>query len=434
MSGSRDLVGRIRHPLSRKCGLLAVVVMATAGLLATVTPMASAASARPAITLGIHDGAINRCDQNEQQTAPPSAQELAAATSSLTSPYWGPLNVKTVRFSPPWDIAYHHDRGGASSTANRELATAQTCLDAWLRGVQNAHATPEIAFKPDPNYRSPNGAFVGAPDIHTYRLAIDAFTSEYSNPATTNGMARVRIISPWGEPDLPIKIFMPKGGHALADPNCHGSPKVNTCGPILAAHMWHAVHASCKVCTLQEQPSVSGVIAGDFSSLGGIRGPEGGPGGLAGSYLDTYRQNLSGNRPAVWGLHPYSDISAFEKADVAHRPVPPNTLVRAFARDLSTVGYHKKTQIWLNEISAFQYHAMNGTPEPTWTPNVQAAAGHYLLAGLPATAGAPNGPLVTRAYYLNFQAATTDQTNSRWALVLNDGTKPQPIYHTFVTR
>jgi len=39
---------------------------------------------------------------------------------------------------------------------------------------------------------------------------------------------------------------------------------------------------------------------------------------------------------------------------------------------------------------------------------------------------------VTRAYYLNFQAA--DPTNSRWALVLDGGLTPQPIYRTFVRR
>src|SRR5205823_10142811 len=168
----------------------------------------------------------------------------------------------------------------------------------------------------------------------------------------------------------------------LSDPDCHGSPGVNTCGPILAAHIWRAVQASCTRCTLPGHGPGSGVIAGDFSSLGGIRGPEAGSSGaLHGSYLDTYRRNLGGRRPLVWGLHPYSDISAFEKADAAHQPLPPlsRTLVGAFARDLDAVGYHQHTQIWLDEISGFQYHSMNGTAEPGWTPQVQAAAGQYLL-------------------------------------------------------
>jgi len=414
--------------------LLVVGAMMAVGLSGEATLPASAATPAPTITLGIHDGAINMCDQGERQTTPPTAAELAAATSSLTSKYWPALKVSTARFSPPWDIAYHHD-GAADSAADKELAVTQACFNAWLTGVQKAGAQPEIAFKPDPNYRSPDGVFVGAPDIHTYRLAIDAFTSEYSNPASTDGMARVQIISPWGEPDDPAKIFMPKGGHELSDPNCHGSPDVNTCGPILAAHMWQAVRASCKRCNLPGKGPGSGVIAGDFSSLGGIRGQEAGPrGSLRGSYLDVYRRNLGGNRPLVWGLHPYSDIMAFEKADAGHQPPPAlsGTLVGQFAGDLSLLGYHEHTQIWLDEISAFQYHNMSGAYRPGWTPEVQAAAGRYLLTELPAAAGGAAEPTVTRAYYLNFQAS--DPTNSRWALVLNGGLTPQPIYDTFVNR
>jgi hypothetical protein len=311
----------------------------------------------------------------------------------------------------------------------------QACFNAWLTGAHKVGARPEIAFKPDTGYRSPDGAFTSAPDIHTYGLAVDAFTREYSNPASTHGRARVQIISPWGEPDDPSATVMPRGGHTLSDPNCHGSPDVNTCGPILAAHMWQAVRASCKRCNLPGQGPGSGVIAGDFSSLGGIRGQEAGPGGtLHGSYLDTYRRNLGRHRPLLWGLHPYSDISAFEKAYAAHQPLPAlsSTLVGAFARDLSAFGYHKHTSIWLDEISAFQYTSMNGIPEPGWTPRVQAAAGHYLLMELPKAASGPAEPTVTRAYYLNFQAA--DPVNSRWALVLNGGQTPQPIYYTFIRR
>ena len=436
MSGCRESIRSVSGELRRRGARFAVVVT-TIGLLVAVAPARAAAA--PPVTLGIHDGAINLCDRSGTQTTRPTAAELAAATSSLTSRYWPALRVFTVRFSPPWDIAYHHD-GARNSTANRQLAVTQACLNAWLAGVQRVGARPEIAFKPDSNYRSPNGAFVGAPDIHTYRVAIDAFTSEYSNPANTNGMARVRIIAPWGEPDFrPQKrkshdnIFMPKGGHLFADPSCHGAPNPNTCGPILAAHMWRAVRASCQQCNLLGQAPGSGVIAGDFSSLGGIRGKEAGPGGaLRGSYLDTYAHNLARKRPVVWGVHPYSDITAFEKAEVAGRAAPASTLVGAFARDLTTVGYHEHTQIWLNEISAFQYRGMANEPEPTWTPQVQAGAGRYLLNGLPGGAGGAREPAVTRVYYLNFQAA--DPGNSRWALVLNGGRTPQPIYYAFAQR
>jgi hypothetical protein len=440
-SASRAIPARYsddrRPPCSRSRCLrvsLTMAAMLAAGLSGQAALPASAATPAPTITLGIHDGAINMCDQRGKQTTPPTAAELAAATSSLTSKYWPGLKVFTVRFSPPWDIAYHRD-GPAGSPANQELAAIQACFNAWLAAVQRAGARPEIAFKPDPNYRSPGGAFVGAPDIHTFRLAIDAFTRTYSNPASTHGMARVQIISPWGEPDDPAKILMPKGGHELFDPDCHGSPAVNTCGPILAAHMWLAVRASCKRCDLLGKGPGSGVIAGDFSSLGGIRGKEAGPaGGWRGSYLDVYRQNLRGNRPLVWALHPYTDIMAFEKADAAHQPPPAlsRTLVGRFAHDLSVVGYHQHTQIWLDEISAFQYYNMSGASRPGWIPRVQADAGQYLLTELPRAASGAREPTVTRAYYLNFQAS--DPTNSRWALVLNGGLTPQPIYETLVNR
>ncbi len=172
---------------------------------------------------------------------------------------------------------------------------------------------------------------------------------------------------------------------------------------------------------------------------------------MNGSYLDTYSQHLGRHHPLVWAVHPYSDIGAFENADENGHPGPnpalSGTLVGRFAEDLSRVGYHQGTQIWLDEVSAFQYHDMNSDvhhkpiPKPGWNPKVQAAAGHYLLTELPKAAGGPREPTVTRAYYLNSQSS--DTTNSRWALVLKGGLVhkphqqhlgPQPLYCTFVTR
>ncbi len=52
-------------------------------------------------------------------------------------------------------------------------------------------------------------------------------------------------------------------------------------------------------------------------------------------------------------------------------------------------------------------------------------------------AGGANEPTVTRAYYLNFQATGKTPTsggNTRWALLLNGGKDPQPIYRAFVNR
>jgi hypothetical protein len=423
--------GKRAGRLARRLALIASIAAVTAGAIATQSPggvaLANAAAAVPApmITLGIHDGAVNACDSNGTRVTPPTPAELAAATSSFHSKYWRALNVHTVRFSPPWDIAYHHDK---TAKANAELSVIQDCLDAWLVGAARAAATVEIAFKPDPNFKSPDGAFVGVPDIATYTAAIKAFISEYSAPANTGGRARVRIIAPWGEPDTPGsgngRIFMPAGGHLFSDPSCHGSDTDRTCGPVLAAHMWVVVHAACgAACTLPGQTPGSGVIGGDFS----------GNGGQLVTYLGVYHKNLDGLRPVVWALHPYGDIMKFESTG---RPALSGTLTASFARALDTFGYHQHTQIWLDEISAFQYYSQSGKSQPAWTPEVQAAAGQYLLTQLPKAAGGPGEPVVTRAYYLNFQADGQPKThpNSRWALVLGGGTQPQPIYSTFVSR
>jgi hypothetical protein len=425
------------RPSIRK--ILAAAGMIAAGITAATVAAVPATAAPPPvpITLGIHDGAINNCDENGTQTTPPTTEELSAAVSSFHSSYWHALNVHTVRFSPPWDIAYHHDK---TAQGNAELAVIKDCFDAWLIGAKNAGATVEAAFKPDPSFKSPDGIFIGVPDIATYTAAIRAFVSEYSTPASTGTRARVTIIAPWGEPDTSgagtKRIFMPTDGHLFADPDCHGSDSVNTCGPILAAQMWVAVYTACgAACTLQGQRPGSGVIAGDFSGKGGLLGTEAGPGGngkIPGTYLDVYRTHLDGLRPVVWALHPYGDIMSFESAYAAGHPAPSNPLTGFFAYALDTVGYHQHTQIWLDEISAFQGYSQDGIYQPTWTPAVQAAAGQYLLTQLPQAADAPGEPTVTRAYYLNFQAA--DPVNSRWALVLDGDTEPQPIYDTFVRR
>ena len=403
-----------------------------AGVIASNSPgrisLADAATVAPApaITLGIHDGAINNCDKNGNQTTPPTPAELTAATSSFTSDYWPALDVHTVRFSSPWDVAYHHDK---TAKANEELSVIQDCLNAWLTGAAHAGASVEIAFKPDPGFKSPDVVDIGVPDIDTYTAAIKAFVSKYSTPASTDGRAHVRIITPWGEPDTPgsgdDRIFMPAGGHLFADPSCHGSETDRTCGPVLAAHMWVAVHLACKAtCTLVGQKPGSGVIAGDFS----------GNGGPLGTYLDVYRKNLDGLRPVVWALHPYGDIMKFETYLTTGRTFSP--LTASFARDLAKFGYHQHTQIWLDEVSSFQYYSQSGKHQPAWTPTVQAAAGEYLLTRLPKAASGPGEPVVTRVYYVNFQAAgqPKSQPNARWALVLGGGTQPQPIYYTFANR
>lgn len=412
-------------------GLAAPASAATAASAATTAP---AAAPKTPVTLGIHDGAVNTCIAVENKakhgkgwatrqniTLAPGAR--AAAVSSFTNKNWKPLNVSTVRFLAPWDIARHDDGNAAG---NHQLAVKEACMDAWLTGARNAGAQPEIDLEVDRNYK--RHGKVTAPDIHTYRVAVDAFTKKYSDPASTGSRARVLIIAPWNEPDIPGKaakrIYLPQGSRAMSDPNCKSG--VNTCGPVLAGRMWQAVRASCEKCGT--------VIAGNFSSLGGVKGKESGPHGrFAGSFLDVYRSHL-GHRPAVWALHPYTDVESFENYRAKHKtgyPALSKTLVATFASDLNRAGYHAGTQIWLNEISAFQGHNQSGDSKPGWTPAIQADAARYLLNTLPKAAAKPKDPTVTRAYYLNFQS--NNATNNRWSLILDNG-KVQPVWHALKNR
>src|SRR5207248_5789680 len=75
------------------------------------------------------------------------------------------------------------------------------------------------------------------------------------------------------------------------------------------------------------------------------------------AYLPNYHNNLpdphggkSTYRPAVWAIHPYTDVIAFER----HQNVPlQQTLVGRYAQRLRSIGFRGHTQIWLDEVSSF---------------------------------------------------------------------------------
>jgi hypothetical protein len=369
----------------------------------------------------------------------------------MTDAYWAGLHARTARFSPPWDIAYHHD-ADPTGKANASLEVEQLCLDYWLT-VAAAHGVqPEIAFKPDANYLNTYSGpkkdqHILAPSIATYRAAMDAFTATYSNctayggtattcnlppvpqgfPHNGRGMARVRIISPWGEPNfsgsapagfaqLPQVFSMPKGGGTFGNASCRAPVTPDTCGPVLAAQMWVAVANRCTGCT---------VVAGDFSSA---------PIGETRPYLDRYASSLDGRRPQVWAIHPYTDIANIEDFYGHVRKTQPklsDTLVGKFAAALRQLGYRDHTQIWLNEISTFYLHGLSAQLHKTWTRQVQARAGRYLLDDLTRAGGRTDAgePIVTRIYYLRYADGAKFP---RWALVV--GGIPQPVYTVFANR
>ena len=403
------------------CGLLAAMI--GGGILAASPPQALAiaaplATAAP-LVVGVQDGWINSCDAG-------SAPQLPHGNSvpADDSPYWAALGMGTVRYSPPWDIAYHD----TTSPDGKVLAVQQACFDYWLRDLAAHGVTPEIAFKPDYNYQSGNRIMI--PDLSTYEAAISAFTTLYSNcPGTlstcSDGTARVAIIAPWGEPEFTGKstagtfrklpqVFYLQSGRRFDATNCPPHATDVNCGPALAAQMWVAVSHHCPACT---------VIAGDFGSNPGKDF----------AYLDVYRKylhDLHGGhafyRPAVWAIHPYTDVIGFERAIAQHRPLAarPDTLVGRFARQLRRVGYGSHTSIWLDEVSSFTVD-FSGRH---YSRAIQAKAAHDLLTYLPQAGGASvsGEPVVARIYYMRFAGAPHD------ALIVG-GTR-EPIYWTFARR
>jgi hypothetical protein len=394
---------------------------ASTGAASTVTASTvTASTGAGAPVVGVQDGWINSCDAGSA----PSLPHPGSAVPADQSPYWSRLGVTTVRFSPPWDIADH----STTSPAGKVLTVEQACFDYWLRDLAAHGVTPEIAFKPDYNYQSGNRIMI--PDLSTYQAAMTAFTAQYSNcpgtPATcADGLARVSIIAPWGEPEfrgtakagtfhkLPQILYM-RSGREFDATDCPAHATDANCGPALAAQMWVTVQHRCPACT---------VIAGDFGSNQGKD--------LA--YLDIYHKflrDLHGGhtvyRPAVWAIHPYTDVIAFERSVQQHRPLPAlgGTLVGKFARQLRRVGFGSHTSIWLDEVSSFTVD-FGGRH---YSRAIQAAGAHDLLTYLPRAGGASvaGEPVVARIYYMRYAGAPHD------ALIVG-GTR-EPVYWTFANR
>lgn len=241
--------------------------------------------------------------------------------------------MSTVRFSPAWDIAMPAVNPG-------HMAVVRACFGHWLQQLGAHHVTPEIAFKPDTGYKTPDGHHVRIPTLSQYTAAMRAFFTLYGSQVT--------IISPWGEPE-----FHPNGGKGPDYQLANGSafdatscPKhasdVN-CGPALAAQMWVTVTQMCPSCT---------VIAGDFGSNESKDL----------KYLAIYHRFLRdihgghrSYRPRVWAIHPYTDVIRWEHQITHGQSLTSarQTLVARFAGQLARDGYHSGTQIWLDEVSSF---------------------------------------------------------------------------------
>ena len=269
---------RLFARLAGRLAVLLLAALAVAGMLAATASRALAQPARPgaaaapvaatgtatgAVTVGVQDGWINSCDSGQTPNYHPKN-----SVPAVDSPYWAALGINTVRFSPPWDIASYHP----ATQDGKVLAVEQACFNYWLQALAVKDVTPEIAFKPDYNYQSGNRIMI--PDLKTYAAAIQAFVSTYNCPtapagaACPDGLARVSIIAPWGEPEfkgsgkvgtyrkLPQYFYL-QDGRRFDATNCPAHASDVNCGPALAAQMWVAVHHRCPSCI---------DIAGDFGS------------------------------------------------------------------------------------------------------------------------------------------------------------------------
>ncbi len=419
-------------------------------------PASVAAVRTPAATFGVQDGSVNVCDAKETDASQP---KYAGDLAVVSSPFFAPLGDRNVRFSPPWDVAnpsvVHRGKSPAETEARDILRVEKACLSYWLSVVHQYGLTPEVAFKPDYNYvvKNRQGQLeIAVPSLATYRSAVQSFVDQYVNgscrattcplaprspgiaayPAGAGPMARVRIISPWGEPDDPAGSLGGKSGfrglpqqfHLATTPSvdfggsrCARPTDSRTCGPALAAGMWDLIHAACGATC---NPSSGGaVIAGDFGPYHHfkVRHP---------GYLDTYARNLI-PRPQVWALHPYATLAAYENAYAAGKTLPPGqTDVGRFASRLDELGYHSGSQIWMNEQGA----------GPTPSRAAQAAAGRYLLtelvkAGSPAN---PGRPRVTRAYYYNYGVPEDRDSMIVGISAANPTGSSTPLYCAFVLR
>jgi hypothetical protein len=394
------------------------------GLLITSAPRALAQPvqggqpARPAapvtIPVGVQDGWINSCDSGSAPDYTPKN-----SVPAVDSPYWAALGMNTVRFSPPWDIASYNP----ATPDGKALEVEQACFSYWLKALGAKGVTPEIAFKPDYNYTSGNRIMI--PDLSTYAAAIQAFVSTYSCPTAPagalcpDGLARVSIIAPWGEPEfqgsrkvgmahLPQHFYLQDGRRFNAT-DCRPHATDVDCGPALAAQMWVVVHHRCPSCT---------DIAGDFGSN---RVKDFAYLAVYHKYLRDLHGGKAVYRPGVWAIHPYTDVIAFER----HQNVPlPRTLVGRYAHELRHIGFGSKTQIWLDEVSSFTVDFS----KRHYSPQTQAMGAYQLLHTLPRASGAsePGEPVVTRIYYMRFTGAPHD------ALIVKG--QREPIYHTFANR
>jgi hypothetical protein len=158
------------------------------------------------------------------------------------------------------------------------------------------------------------------------------------------------------------------------------------------------------------------MVGGDFAS------------GVSPSFLTSYIKAMGNTHPAIWAIHPYTDVTNFQyyvhaglKPSKAGAKAAASSKVLQFARYLHDHGYGPSTSIWINEIYVDHTADKNppaGTPgkkgSTTFSTKNQADAALFLSGGLGADSlpGALAGkdlPQLTRYIYLRAWDASADQ-------------------------
>jgi hypothetical protein len=228
---------------------LAVAAVPVTTLVVGAGSATAADHARPAVSpnprgvsvvAGIHDTAVNGCDQSGKlalpsPTTPLTSAQIAAAGASVNDPAF-PAGVTTVRVTMPWDVADPGIVSGSAvydkTTDTQRLYGVKACLDAWLRAVFAHGKQAEIDFRGDPSFAASNSQVL-MPSMAQYTAAVTAFRNQYVGcGASCADGGQVKVVVPWNEPDNQgqskigsvYDLLFPDGQTHLAGSSCPAGP------------------------------------------------------------------------------------------------------------------------------------------------------------------------------------------------------------------
>jgi len=181
---------------------------------------------------------------------------------TFSDPLFAPAKIKLARYITPYDVV-------SDPVQNAKLA-------AWVDAARAANQRILISFE---HSRKSRSAAAKAPSAAAYRKALTAFKAQYGS--------RVQEISPWNEVN---RKFVASRGE--------GQPIWNR--PDLAATYYGVARKLFK-----GKP----IVALDILDQDNVNG--------AVSYVRRFKAALKKQKlpsPAIWGIHPYSDINRFSTA------------------------------------------------------------------------------------------------------------------------